>query len=98
MSVSKAYLAIDAHARHCVLGYMDGRGRYIQDWRFSTSESELIRHVVNIEAGKKYLTLEEGPMAFWIAQTLRGYVQAVTILSAIRTALKPLGTGAFQGL
>jgi hypothetical protein len=41
------------------------------------------------ESGRELLTLLDGDA---------GYVQAVTILSAVRTALKPLGTGPFRGL
>jgi hypothetical protein len=41
------------------------------------------------ESGRELLALLDGDA---------GYVQAVTILSAIRTALRPLGTGPFQGL
>ena len=41
------------------------------------------------DSGRELLTLLDGDA---------GYVQAVTILSAIRTALKPLGTGPFRGL
>jgi hypothetical protein len=41
------------------------------------------------ESGRVLLALLDGDT---------GYVQAVTILSAIRTALRPLGTGPFQGL
>lgn len=41
------------------------------------------------DSGRELLTLLEGDA---------GYVQAVTILSALRNALKPLGTGPIQGL
>ena len=41
------------------------------------------------DSGRELLTLLDGDA---------GYVQAVTILSALRTALKPLGTGPIQGL
>ena len=79
MTMAKAYLSIDALARHAVLGHMDGRGRYLGDWRFRTCEAELVKHVANIEAGKKYVAVEEGPLAYWIAQTLDEYVHEVTI-------------------
>ena len=50
MSRRKAYMAIDAHARHCVLGWMDALGEFQQSWTFATSEQELVRHVQRVEA------------------------------------------------
>ncbi len=79
MSSRKVYLAIDAHARNSVLGCMDARGKFERSWRFKTCESEFVTHVESIEAGRKILTLEEGPLAFWIAQTLRPYVAELLI-------------------
>lgn len=76
--MKKVYLAIDAHARHCTLGKMDARGKFERSWTFPTSEKELIKHVESIEA-KKILAIEEGPLAFWIAQTLRPYVNELII-------------------
>ena len=75
----KIYLAVDAHARRCVLGHMNSRGQYLGDCQFPTEESELIRHVVRIEAQKKVLAVEESPLAYWIAQTLKPYVAEVLI-------------------
>jgi transposase len=74
----KVYLSIDAHARHCTLGMMSARGKFERTWTFKTSESELVRHVDGIEA-KKILAIEEGPLAYWIAQTLRAYVHELVI-------------------
>ena len=76
--MKKVYLAIDAHARHCTLGKMSARGKFERSWTFSTSEKELIKHVEAIEA-KKILAVEEGPLAYWIAQTLRPYVHELII-------------------
>jgi hypothetical protein len=61
--MKEAYMAIDAHARHCMLGVMDETGRYCKDWRLATTEGELIRHVVAVKAVKKRLAIEEGPFA-----------------------------------
>ena len=82
MSKKKVYLSIDAHARHCTLGAMDARGKFQRTWTFRTCESELIRHVKGIDAGKKIIAIEEGPLAFWIAQTIRPYVQDIVIADA----------------
>ncbi len=79
MSKKKAYLSIDAHARHCTLGCMNARGKFERSWTFATSEAKLIKHVEAIEAGKKILAIEEGPLAYWIAQTLRPCVHEVII-------------------
>ncbi len=45
MSKREAYMAIDAHARHCVLGWMTAAGEFQRSWTFRTCEEELIRHV-----------------------------------------------------
>ena len=79
MSQRKVYLAIDAHARHCVLGCMDAQGHFERSWRFTTCEQELIRHVEQIQAGKKILAIEEGTLTNWIAQTLRSCVTEIVI-------------------
>ena len=79
MSKKKVYLAIDAHARHCVLGWMSGRGQFERSWRFKTSEEELIRHVEAVDAGTKILAIEEGSLTHWIAGTLRPYVTELII-------------------
>ena len=69
-----AYLGLDAHARRCVLGHMDGAGNYVDEHRFETRESGLIRQVVAVRAKEKFLTVEEGPLAGWICRTLTEYV------------------------
>jgi transposase len=61
------------------LGCMNARGQFQRTWTFSTSEGELVRHVEGIEAGRKVLAVEEGPLAFWIAQTLRSHVSELII-------------------
>jgi transposase len=83
----KVYLAIDAHARHSVLGCMDARGNYERSWRFRTCESELIRHVEGVGEAKKLLAIEEGPLAFWMAQTLSPYVAELVIADPHENAL-----------
>ena len=79
MSKKKVYMAIDAHARNCVLGCMSARGEFQRTWTFKTCEKELIRHVDGVEAGTKLLAIEEGTLTYWIAQTIRPYVSDVLI-------------------
>ena len=79
MSKRKAYMAIDAHARHCVLGWMTAVGEFQRSWTFRTSEEELIRHVEQVDAGIKILVIEEGSLTQWIAQTVRPYATQVVI-------------------
>jgi transposase len=79
MSAKKVYMAIDAHARHCTLGCMSARGEFQRSWTFNTGERELIRHVEGVDAGTKVLAIEEGPLTYWIAQTIRPYVKDVVI-------------------
>lgn len=79
MSKRKVYMAIDAHARNCVLGSMSAGGEFERSWRFRTSEKELVRHVKGVEAGTKLLAIEEGSLAYWIARTIKPYVSDVLI-------------------
>jgi transposase len=58
---------------------MSARGEFQRSWRFPTGERELIRHVTGVEAGCKILAIEEGPLTYWVAQTLRPYVEDVLI-------------------
>lgn len=74
MSKKKVYMAIDAHARHCVQGCMNARGEFQRTWTFKTGERELISHVKEVDAGIKILAIEEGTLTYWIAQTIRSYV------------------------
>jgi hypothetical protein len=79
MSKKKVYMAIDAHARNCVLGSMSARGEFERTWRFPTCERDLIRHVDGVDAGIKLLAIEEGPLTYWIAQTIKPCVTDVFI-------------------
>jgi transposase len=87
MTRTKVYLAIDAHARHCVLGTMDAHGQFQRSWRFETSEKELITHVESVQGGTKILTVEEGPLAYWISRTLTPFVHEILIADPRETPL-----------
>lgn len=79
MSCKKVYMAIDAHARNCVQGFMDARGEFQRTWRFKTCERQLVEHIKLVEAGTKLMAVEEGPLAYWIARTIRPHVTDVLI-------------------
>ena len=87
MSRKKVYLSIDAHARTSVLGCMSVRGEFLRHWRFPTSEKQFIQAVKQIKADKKILAIEEGPLAYWIAQTIRPHVAEVIISDPRETPL-----------
>lgn len=72
-----AYLGIDVHARHCVLGHMDAEGAFIGNRTFPTSEQAIIEALKQIKAKEKYLALEESNLAYWVAQVARPYVTEV---------------------
>ena len=73
------YISIDVHARYCVLGIMKPDGSYLGSTRFKTSERQLIRHVTAIEAPHKVVTLEEGPLAYFVSRILCPYVDDVLV-------------------
>jgi transposase len=58
---------------------MNKRGQFERSWTFDTSEKELIRHIRDLGPVQKILAIEEGPLAFWMAQTLRPHVAELII-------------------
>jgi transposase len=72
-----AYLAIDVHARHCVLGRMDFDGTFVGNKTFTTSEQNIVEALKAVKAKEKYLALEESNLAYWAAQVARAYVTEV---------------------
>ena len=72
-----AYLGIDVHAGHCVLGQMDYKGNFIGNKTFPTSEQNIIEALKAIKAKEKYLALEESNLAYWAAQVAKPYVSDV---------------------
>ncbi len=79
MSKSIAYIAIDAHARNCVLGWRNGRGEFQGFERFETSEKELVERVGQVPADGKIVTVEESTLAAWVARTLHPRVQQMVV-------------------
>jgi transposase len=82
-----AYLGLDVHARGSVLGEMDSRGEFRGNQEFVTSERNIIVSLKAVKAKVKYLTLEEGPLAYWAGQVARPYVSEVIICDPIENAL-----------
>ena len=74
-----AYLSMDVHARNCVLGDMDGNGKFRGNRSFITSENNITDALKAIKAKRKYLVMEAGPLANWVAQTASDYVTRVFI-------------------
>lgn len=72
-----AYLAMDVHSKHCVLGDMDVRGKFRGIQTFPTSEKNIIDALESVKATEKYLTFEEGNLAYWVAQVAAPYVTEV---------------------
>lgn len=74
-----AFIGMDIHATHSVIGWMDEHGRYRDQRRIVSSESALIRAIVRIKARRKILTFEEGSIAGWVARTVREYVDELIV-------------------
>lgn len=82
-----AYLSLDAHARRCVLGHMRQDGARMGSLRFKTCETEMVEAVNSVQAKKKVLTVEEGPLSGWILRTLYDYVDELRVCDPRRNAL-----------
>ena len=72
-----AYLAIDVHTRHCVLGQMDFNGTFVGTRTFPTSEQNIIKSLKAVKAKGEYLAVEESNLAYWVAQVASPYVTEV---------------------
>jgi hypothetical protein len=72
-----AYLGMDVHAMNCVLGHMESNGNFLGNMTFSTSEQNIIEALKAIKAKEKYLAMEEGNLAYWVAQVAKPYVTEV---------------------
>ena len=82
-----AYLSMDVHARNCVLGDMDGNGKFRGNRSFITCENNIINALKAVKAKKKYLVIEAGPLANWVAQTASAYLTQVFISDPRENAL-----------
>lgn len=76
---NQVYIAIDLHSKHSKMGYMNEQGEYLGQQGMQTTAQNLIGGVVRIPAARKFLTLEQGNMAFWAAERLRGYVDELIV-------------------
>ncbi len=82
-----AYLAMDVHARNCVLGDMDGNGKFHGNRSFTTCEINIIKALKTIKAKRKYLVIEAGPLSNWVAQVANDHVTKVIICDPRENAL-----------
>ncbi len=82
-----AYLAMDVHARNCVLGDMDGNGEFHGNRSFKTCEINIIKALKTIKAKRKYLVIEAGPLSNWVAQVANDHVTKVIICDPRENAL-----------
>ena len=82
-----AYLSMDVHARNCVLGDMDGNGKFRGNRSFITSETNIINALKVVKAKTKYLVIEAGPMSNWAAQVANDHTTKVFICDPRENAL-----------
>lgn len=79
MQDSTAYIGLDVHSATSTLTWLDEDGVVQGRATFDTSEEEMIEAVEEIDAEEKYLTLEEGPLAYWTARALANYVDRTVV-------------------
>jgi transposase len=78
---------MDVHARNCVLGDMDANGKFRGNRSFVTCENNIINALKAVKAKRKYLVIEAGSLANWVAQTASDYVTQVFISDPRENAL-----------
>jgi hypothetical protein len=81
------YLALDVHARHCVLGVMREDGTWIGEERCATTAEALTELLSRIQAKECWLTFEEGNMALWLCDVLRPLVSRLIVCDPRENAL-----------
>jgi len=84
---SIAYLAMDLHAKQFTLGVMDENGSFKGSIEFPTTEKNIMTALTSIRSKRKYLTIEQGPLTYWAAQTARPYVDQVVTCDPRANAL-----------
>ena len=82
-----AYLSMDVHARNCVLGDMDGNGKFRGNHPFITCEKNIIKALKAVKAKRKYLVMEAGPLSNWAAQVANDHVTEAIICDPRENAL-----------
>jgi len=71
------YLAMDLHARNFTLGQMNEHGSFKGTVDLPTSEKNIMIALKSVNAKRKYLTIEQGPLTYWAAQAASPYVDQV---------------------
>jgi transposase len=87
MKMNLAYLALDVHARNCVLGIMDDSGQFRGNRNFSTCENNIIDALKAVKAKTKYLAIEETTITRWAAQVASPFVTKVICCDPKENAL-----------
>lgn len=81
------YLALDVHARHCVLGAMAEDGRWLGEVSCPTQAEALLKVIHRVRAPRKQLTFEEGSMSLWLCDVLRPVVDELLVCDPRENAL-----------
>jgi transposase len=80
------YIALDVHCPFTELAVVDSKGRLVKRERLSTAIPTLVDALERI-GGKRHLTFEEGPMADWLARSLRERVDDLIVCEPRRNHL-----------
>ena len=79
MQDSTAYIGLDVHSRTCTMAWMNESGDCRGPTTFQTSGQTIREKIDEIKADQKVVTLEEGPLAFWTARTLKESVDRTVV-------------------
>lgn len=77
--LNKAYIAIDLHRQHSVIGHTNQEGKLIGLQQVNTSAQNLINQIAAISATQKYLTIEQTDMTFAVAEKLAPHVDKLIV-------------------
>ena len=80
------YIAVDVHSSSCEGGYLDHAGRERGAWRVATAVPPLVAEIDRVPRPRS-LVIEEGPLADWLARSLRPHVDELVVADPHRNAL-----------
>lgn len=80
------FIGLDTHCEFCEMVVVSRTGRVLKRQRFETTIPALVEQLKSVRRQRE-LTFEEGPLADWLARSLRPYVDRLVVCNPRRNAL-----------
>ena len=80
------FIALDVHVSFCEMAVLTKQGKLVRRSRCETSIPALVESIEEVRRPRR-LTFEEGPLADWLARSLRGRVEELLVCEPRRNRL-----------